>query len=205
LWLPLGLLVGLGSLALCFLARTFSCVGTAKLKGRLACSSSGFWGPHEAEELQQVVGCADQFPLGLHVVQTAQAEAAEATHLGRATSIRLLSREILMEPNVKRSSSVRDSINSSPQTIRQSRKVWMILGRGVIKAWKFVENLYPCNLLYLRLIGDYTSSNAIDDFGVDAPGRTMSQVWTYARDTKVRVAVLVRAKVVANSVTNSAS
>jgi HNH endonuclease len=68
--------------------------------------------------------------------------------------------------------------------------------RGAIRAWQFVESLYPGNLLYLRLVGDYanTNSNAIDDLGAEAPDRTKSEVWRYARDPKVRVAVLERAK-----------
>lgn len=67
--------------------------------------------------------------------------------------------------------------------------------RGAVKAWKFMESLYPGNLLYLRLIGDYasTNSNAIDDLGADSPNRTRSEVWSYSRDPKVRDAGLVRA------------
>jgi hypothetical protein len=69
-------------------------------------------------------------------------------------------------------------------------------GRGAIKAWQFIGDLYPGNLLYRRLIGDYadTNSNAIDDLGTDAPDRSKSEVWSYARDPKVRDAVLKRAK-----------
>jgi hypothetical protein len=68
--------------------------------------------------------------------------------------------------------------------------------RGAIKAWQFVESLYRGNLLYLRLIGDYTKTkmNAIDDLGADTPNRIKSEVWTYARDPKVRAAVFNRAK-----------
>jgi len=36
-------------------------------------------------------------------------------------------------------------------------------------------------------------SNAIEDIGTDAPGRTKSEVWTYPRDPIVRDAVLQRA------------
>ncbi len=38
------------------------------------------------------------------------------------------------------------------------------------------------------------STNAIDDLGTDTPDRSLSEKWTYARDKKVRVAVLKRAK-----------
>ena len=38
------------------------------------------------------------------------------------------------------------------------------------------------------------SMNAIDDLGMDSPDRTHSEQWPYARDKKVRVAVLRRAK-----------
>jgi hypothetical protein len=67
--------------------------------------------------------------------------------------------------------------------------------KGAVRAWQFVEHLYPGNLLYLRLVGDYTddNSNAIDDLGADAPDRIMSKVWTYSRDPRVREAVLRRA------------
>src|SRR5271168_241917 len=79
LWLPQGLLRrfgGVGSAS----PSTFSYAGAGKFKC-LARSSGGFWCPFEAEQLEQVAGCAHQFPLGLHLVQAAQAEAAEATHL----------------------------------------------------------------------------------------------------------------------------
>ena len=64
-----------------------------------------------------------------------------------------------------------------------------------MRAWQFIEGLYPGNLLYLRLVGDYSdnNSNAIDDLGADAPDRIMSEVWTYSRDSRVREAVLRRA------------
>jgi hypothetical protein len=64
-----------------------------------------------------------------------------------------------------------------------------------VRAWQFIEGLYPGNLLYLRLVGDYSdnNSNAIDDLGADAPDRIMSEVWTYSRDSRVREAVLRRA------------
>jgi hypothetical protein len=67
--------------------------------------------------------------------------------------------------------------------------------RGVVRAWRFIMDLYPGDLYYRRLIGDYTNerSNAIDDIGEDSPGRFLSGGWTYSRDPKVREAVLRRA------------
>jgi hypothetical protein len=67
--------------------------------------------------------------------------------------------------------------------------------KGAVRAWQFVEGLYPGNLLYLRLVGDYRdhNSNAIEDLGADAPDRIMSEVWTYSRNPRVRGAVLRRA------------
>jgi hypothetical protein len=67
--------------------------------------------------------------------------------------------------------------------------------KGAVRAWQFIERLYPGNLLYLRLLGDYAdeSLNAIDDLGADAPNRVLSEVWTYSRDPLVRDAVLRRA------------
>ena len=68
--------------------------------------------------------------------------------------------------------------------------------RGNRKAWRYLESLYPENLLYRRLVGAYTvgGTDAIDDLGIDKPDRAMSQVWSYARDPKVRAAVLKRAQ-----------
>jgi hypothetical protein len=67
--------------------------------------------------------------------------------------------------------------------------------KGAVKAWHFIEGLYPGNLLYLRLVGDYRNNNlnAVEDLGVDALDRSMSEVWTYSRDPEVREAVLRRA------------
>jgi hypothetical protein len=68
--------------------------------------------------------------------------------------------------------------------------------RGAISAWKYIEKqLYPGNLFYLRLIGDYTvpNSNAIEDIGSDDPSRVKTESWSYSRDPKVRDAVLLRA------------
>ena len=68
--------------------------------------------------------------------------------------------------------------------------------RGNRAAWRYLEALYPSQLLFRRLTGNYDDnhSNAIDDIGSDVPGRSSSQVWSYARDPKVRDAVLRRAK-----------
>jgi hypothetical protein len=68
--------------------------------------------------------------------------------------------------------------------------------RGNRKAWRYVESLYPGDLLFRRLTGNYVDakSNAIEDLGSDAPERTKSEVWSYPRDPKVRDAVLQRAK-----------
>ncbi len=67
--------------------------------------------------------------------------------------------------------------------------------RGAVKAWQFLERLYPGNLLYLRLVGDYADRklNAIDDIGADVPDRFVSEVWAYSRDPRVRNAALKRA------------
>jgi hypothetical protein len=68
--------------------------------------------------------------------------------------------------------------------------------RGNIKAWKYIAGLYPGDLLFRRVTGDYTDakSNAIEDLGTDTPARTKSEIWSYPRDPKVRDAVLQRAK-----------
>ena len=52
--------------------------------------------------------------------------------------------------------------------------------RGNIKAWKYVASLYPGDLLFRRITGDYTDaeSNAIEDLGVEFPSRTKSEVWS---------------------------
>jgi hypothetical protein len=66
---------------------------------------------------------------------------------------------------------------------------------GNIVAWQYVHGLYPGDLLYRRLTGDYADaeSGAIDDLGTDTPDRTKSESWSYARDPSVRAAVLRRA------------
>jgi hypothetical protein len=65
--------------------------------------------------------------------------------------------------------------------------------KGAVRAWQFVERLYPGNLLYLRLVGDYADErlNAIDDLGADAPDRVMSEVWMYSRDPRVNQQLLL--------------
>jgi len=70
-----------------------------------------------------------------------------------------------------------------------------LAGRGNRAAWRFLERVYPGDLLYRRVTGDYSNndSNAIDDLGTDAPERIKSEVWSYARDPRVRDAVLRRA------------
>ena len=67
--------------------------------------------------------------------------------------------------------------------------------RGNTKAWAYVKSLYPGDLLYKRLIADYADAipSAIDDLGTASPDRTQSETWSYARDPKVREAVLKRA------------
>jgi predicted HNH restriction endonuclease len=77
-----------------------------------------------------------------------------------------------------------------------SRALIELGDRGAVRAWQFIVSLYPGNLLYLRLIGNYvvTNSDAIDDLGADTPERNKSEVWSYSRDSRVRDAVLRRAK-----------
>lgn len=68
--------------------------------------------------------------------------------------------------------------------------------RGNIKAWRYLQSLYPGDLLFRRVTGNYTdaNSNAIEDLGTDVPERTKTDVWSYPRDPRVRDAVLQRAK-----------
>ena len=68
--------------------------------------------------------------------------------------------------------------------------------RGNRKAWKYVQGLYPGDLLYLRLTEAYSvpPSDAINDLGTDEPTRVESVQWTYARDPGVRAEVMKRAK-----------
>jgi len=76
-----------------------------------------------------------------------------------------------------------------------SRSLRDLRPRGNRKSWRYVRNLYPGELLFRRVTGDYQDnrSNAIDDLGTDVPDRQKSEVWTYARDQKVRETVLRRA------------
>jgi len=76
-------------------------------------------------------------------------------------------------------------------------------GKGADAAWKYIGDLYPDELLYRRLIADYTAGrsdssidtgSAIDDLGTDSPNRSKLASWSYARDPKVREAVLSRAQ-----------
>lgn len=68
--------------------------------------------------------------------------------------------------------------------------------RGNVKAWEYLRDVYPGDLLFRRLIGDYTipESDAINDLRTDFTTRELSQSWSYPRDPKVRDAVLARAK-----------
>jgi hypothetical protein len=68
--------------------------------------------------------------------------------------------------------------------------------RGAQKAWEFLEKvLYPGDLFYRRLVGDYAAPNidAINDIGTDEPDRIKSESWSYARNPAVRDAILKRA------------
>jgi hypothetical protein len=68
--------------------------------------------------------------------------------------------------------------------------------RGNIAAWRFLVGVYPGDLLYRRLSGDYASnnSNAVDDLGTDVPDRSKSEAWSYVRNPRMRDEVLRRAK-----------
>ncbi|MGA7157866.1 MAG: HNH endonuclease signature motif containing protein [Acidobacteriaceae bacterium] len=69
-------------------------------------------------------------------------------------------------------------------------------GRGNVKSWEHLRDIYPGDLLFRRLVGEYIipESDAINDLGTDAPVRELSQSWSYPRDPKVRDAVLSRTK-----------
>jgi 5-methylcytosine-specific restriction endonuclease McrA len=49
--------------------------------------------------------------------------------------------------------------------------------------------------MFRRLMGDYldNETNAVDDLGTDMPDRARAEVWTYARNPRVRERVLQRA------------
>ncbi|HEY3823135.1 MAG TPA: HNH endonuclease signature motif containing protein [Bryobacteraceae bacterium] len=68
--------------------------------------------------------------------------------------------------------------------------------RGNFAAWKYLEGVYPGDLLFRRLTATYIgeNDNAIDDLGADVPDRKKSEVWSYARDPRVRELVLRRSK-----------
>lgn len=68
--------------------------------------------------------------------------------------------------------------------------------RGNRAAWRFLESVYPGDLLYRRVIGDYADkdSNAIHDLGTDLPDRSTAEGWSYARDPRVRDEVMRRAE-----------
>jgi hypothetical protein len=61
-------------------------------------------------------------------------------------------------------------------------------GRGNIKAWQYLQDVYSGDLLFRRLIGEYTipETDAINDLGADSPIRELSQSWSYLRDPRVR-------------------
>jgi hypothetical protein len=69
-------------------------------------------------------------------------------------------------------------------------------GRGNRAAWKYVKTLIPKDALIRSLDGpdSVANSDAIDDIGTDAPGRAIVVGLAYARDTKIRAAVMRRAK-----------
>ncbi|MEO5923149.1 MAG: HNH endonuclease [Bryobacteraceae bacterium] len=68
--------------------------------------------------------------------------------------------------------------------------------RGNRAAWKYLDRVYPGDLLYRRVTGYYADNdaNAIDDIGADVPVRVRSEGWSYSRDQRVREEVLRRAQ-----------
>jgi hypothetical protein len=69
-------------------------------------------------------------------------------------------------------------------------------GRGNRAAWTYVKGLYPGDLIFRRLMGDYGDqpSNAVDDLGSDSPERQRTSGWAYPRDPRVREEVMRRAE-----------
>ena len=68
-------------------------------------------------------------------------------------------------------------------------------GRGNRASWSYLEKVYPGDLLFRRLVGDYSeNTNAVDDLGSDSPDRARVEYWSYKRDSNVRDAVLKRAQ-----------
>lgn len=67
--------------------------------------------------------------------------------------------------------------------------------RGDQKAWAYIERVYPGDLLYLRLIGAECAQpyDAINDIGSDMATGGLETGFVYARDSRVRNAVLTRA------------
>jgi hypothetical protein len=98
----------------------------------------------------------------------------------------------------------RDAINAASHGYKFGKKDLTAIrsaiddlgGRGNVKAWEYLRDVYPGDLLFQRLIGSYTipGSSAINDLGTDAPVRELSQSWNYPRDPRVREAVLARAR-----------
>lgn len=68
--------------------------------------------------------------------------------------------------------------------------------RPRITAWKYLRTLYPGDLLYQRLVGNYSNQllNAIEDIGTDTPLRVLSSGYTYLRDQRLRDRVLQRSR-----------
>ena len=76
-------------------------------------------------------------------------------------------------------------------------------GRGNRKAWKYVRDKLTREEVNRRVAGPYESGipsailkpdpDAIDDLGTDAADRARAVVWSYARNPKVRTAVIKRA------------
>jgi len=69
-------------------------------------------------------------------------------------------------------------------------------GLGNRAAWKYVEAQIPKDQLISSLVETDPPVNldAIDDIGTDAPDRTKGIVYSYARNAKIRIAVMQRAK-----------
>jgi predicted restriction endonuclease len=68
-------------------------------------------------------------------------------------------------------------------------------GKSNRAAWKFVRETISRDQMYRRLEGEESpqSQDAIDDIGSDMPARTESTMFRFARDPKIREAVMRRA------------
>jgi 5-methylcytosine-specific restriction endonuclease McrA len=68
-------------------------------------------------------------------------------------------------------------------------------GKSNRAAWKFVRETIPPETMYRNLEGEGSvpSQDAIDDIGSDRPARSESTTFKYARDPKIREAVMRRA------------